>query len=184
MREKAKRYPKRTIGQSFDQSGPVVYYRDVRSTHSVLRGQCSETGKDLVRVCVRCLPHQTISEILGEVFMGKLLKNALARQAKLTSGGTAKDADFQKRFPLLYEYLTTAEIDGVARPLSKISVFTDGGLWKGALNDAGTNATMWVTAESFDGVLIALEASASSDEPNWRPWTSDWKARPKRSKGA
>jgi len=86
------------------------------------------------------------------------------------------DATFEKRFPRIFEYMTLLHFDdGTARELSKVSLFVENGKFKAALNDHAERCSLYVAADSVDGVLKALEASLGQENPEWRAWNHNTK---------
>lgn len=80
------------------------------------------------------------------------------------------DAAFVERFPVLYEYLTRDKYeDGKPRQTATISLMIEDGAAKGCLNDRDCSRSVWVTSDSPQSILSALEAALSADvEPDWR----------------
>lgn len=86
------------------------------------------------------------------------------------------DPQFEKRFPRVWEYLTLLHFDdGSARELSKLSIFVENGKFKVALNDAAEKASLYVSGDTVDGVLKALESTLGHDNPEWRAWNQNTK---------
>lgn len=83
--------------------------------------------------------------------------------------------DLAHEFPLLREYLcTTRWDDGKPRQTATLLLVTEMGAWKACLNDRACSRSLWVTAESYQGVLRAVEDALGSATPGWRPvqkWT-------------
>jgi hypothetical protein len=104
--------------------------------------------------------------------MMSFVKKARVKQATTVKGVEAKDPVFLRRCPALHEFLTLTAVDGVARATSSISLFADGGRWKASLADKDAEASLYVTADSVDGLLDALEEAAKDPDADWRVWRS------------
>lgn len=86
-------------------------------------------------------------------------------------GDTPNDPIFRSRFPTIWEYMTTARYDsGESRELSTLMVLFEHGQAKCCLNDRAEHRSMWVSAESFEGALKALEASLEAETGTWKQY--------------
>lgn len=75
----------------------------------------------------------------------------------------------EESYPTLAEYLCdTAWEDGKPREVATLLVVTELGAWKACVNDRACARSLWVSAESFAGVLEATEAALCSLSPGWR----------------
>lgn len=82
-----------------------------------------------------------------------------------------RDEQFIKKFPTVYEYLVTSKWDdGSERESSTLSVFVEDGMLKIALNDRDQHRSLYVSAETLQGALAALEKAVSGSMPEWRSW--------------
>jgi hypothetical protein len=71
-------------------------------------------------------------------------------------------------YPALSEHLCrTRDDDGQPRQTCSLTIFGAAGGFRGFLNDRDTGAAIAVTADTFTGLLAALEADLQSDRPNW-----------------
>lgn len=85
-------------------------------------------------------------------------------------------------WPHLLEYLTVAKYpDGSAREVSSLIILADGTGWRGCLSDKDNGRTMWKTAITVEGLLLALEAAVAEDDPSqWRQSAAaKWKGKKK-----
>lgn len=90
-------------------------------------------------------------------------------------GVAATDATMSRQLPLIFEYLTCARWDdGGERQTATLMVLAEQGTWKGCLNDRDGSRSCWVAADTFTGVLEALERAL-------RNGTADWRVRPPES---
>lgn len=90
-------------------------------------------------------------------------------------GTPAAEADtaFAKSWPTLHAFLTeTAWEDGSPRETAKLSVWCEGGYWKGAINDQDAEASAYTSKTSFKAVLDSLEKGLVNDSLDWRKWTN------------
>lgn len=73
-------------------------------------------------------------------------------------------------WPHLLEYLTETKYpDGSAREPSALIIVADGTGWRGCVSDKDNARTLWKTADSVEGLLLALEEALASDDPTvWR----------------
>lgn len=85
-----------------------------------------------------------------------------------TGGGPGvEDA---KSWPTLVEYLTvTAYPDGQPRVPSALVIVADASGWRGCLSDKDNQRSLWKVSPTLEGLLLALEEAAASDDPGqWR----------------
>lgn len=84
-------------------------------------------------------------------------------------GGGPGVAD-AKTWPTLVEYLTaTVYPDGSVRVPSALVVVADSSGWRGCLSDKDNQRCLWKVADTLEGLLLALEEAAASDDPGaWR----------------
>jgi len=76
---------------------------------------------------------------------------------------------FQTRFPALVEYLTVDKWDdGKPRETATISLFIDAGALKACFNDRALSRNAFVTGDSVEGILDALEAGLVNETLDWR----------------
>lgn len=89
--------------------------------------------------------------------------------------GRASDASMGKSFPNLVEQLTEDRWeDGTAREVATLLVLCEDGAWKACLSDRAMQRKAWVSAQSFMGLLGALETGLEGEGLAWRkavPWT-------------
>lgn len=84
-----------------------------------------------------------------------------------------EDSAFAKSWPTLHAFLTeTAWEDGSPRETAKISVWCEGGYWKGAINDQDREMSAYTSKTTFKGVLDSLEKGLVNDTLDWRRWTT------------
>lgn len=91
-------------------------------------------------------------------------------RAELTAGAReAIASDLSKRWPTLWEYLSSAKWDdGSVRETSTLMLLVDEGRLKGCLNDRALERSCWVAADSLMGLLESLEAALESGGTDWR----------------
>lgn len=91
----------------------------------------------------------------------------------------ATDGEWMQDFPALHEYLTAVrDVDGKSRRTSTLTLFADGGSWKGFLNERALGCSLCATGSTIADVLSALEVMLEGDSPPWR-----WEERPGRPGG-
>lgn len=95
---------------------------------------------------------------------------ALSSRVPNGTGAGALDAALASSCPALHEFLTLRVLpDGKARTPSTLLLFAEGGLWKACLNERDQAVNLWATAETFQGLLLELEARLTADHVEWRP---------------
>lgn len=86
-------------------------------------------------------------------------------------GGLNPDSPSCKRFPGLSEFLgATIYPDGTDRIPGTIALFVAEGKWKAALNDRDQEMSLYVSGDSPQSVLEALEKQLTKEEADWRSW--------------
>lgn len=71
--------------------------------------------------------------------------------------------------PATWEYLTLeTHDDGESRELSMMLVLVEDGRFKVALQDREEGRSLWVTADTLDGALEALETALQDGRGDWR----------------
>lgn len=95
------------------------------------------------------------------------------------AGERAVDADLASRYPALHEHLTLDWLEGSIRQTSTLTLFVDGGRWKGSLSDRDNRLVLFVSGDGFDAVLGAMERAIRDGTGDWRE-QRDWKAKSKR----
>jgi len=83
-------------------------------------------------------------------------------------GPEAVDSAFEADWPALHEHLTLDWCEGKRRTTSTLTVFVDAGRWKGSLRDRDNGLVLFVSADSFLGVLGSLERAVVSGDGDWR----------------
>jgi hypothetical protein len=87
--------------------------------------------------------------------------------------GSFVDADFQKGYPALTEYLTVPQYpDGSPRALATLTLFREDGLWKACLNEKDQGLVLFVAEGRFNVLLEALELLLQEEHPPWRKSTA------------
>lgn len=88
------------------------------------------------------------------------------------AGDGSGDPDFAGQYPALYEYLSLSEFpEGGRRETATLMVLMEDGLYKACLNDRANDRSAWVSGDTFDRVLIRLEAILATDTAEWRKRT-------------
>lgn len=87
-----------------------------------------------------------------------------------TPGGGGPGVSDVKTWPTLVEYLTTTTYpDGQPRVPSALVIVADSNGWRGCLSDKDNARSLWKTSDALEGLLLALEEAAASDDPSaWR----------------
>jgi hypothetical protein len=102
------------------------------------------------------------------------MENDAMKKPDLKVNGAKKepllnDSDFTAMLPNLCEYLITTQYeDGTTRQTSTLLIFVDEGVLKLCLNDREVGRTCFVTAETFEAALKALDSGLKDDTVDWR----------------
>lgn len=81
----------------------------------------------------------------------------------------AFDAAFRSSYPTLFDFLSLQGMGGKARKTGTLTVFLADGKFKGSLNDREESYTGFASADSFTGLLEALDKGLKSGHLDWRP---------------
>lgn len=73
-----------------------------------------------------------------------------------------------KRFPALFEFLTTTLVDGRKREPSSLILFVEDGYPKVCLSDRDASRVCFTTAGGFLEALEDLEANLQAGQVDWR----------------
>lgn len=97
-------------------------------------------------------------------------KPSPGKSTAVASGGFS-DSVFKAAYPLLYEHMadTTWE-GGGSRETSTVVVRIEAGRFNVCLNDREAKASLYVTSDTVEEGLQALEAMLASDNADFRPW--------------
>lgn len=95
---------------------------------------------------------------------------ARSPQSSVPSGEyAAYDEDFRSRFESVHDWMTClVDADRVKRQTSSVSLFVDDGKWKGVINDKDAGRSLFVSADTLEGVWEALEAHLATGGGDWR----------------
>lgn len=121
-----------------------------------------------------------VAEALRRELVVALRKITQQPGSPAQSGPGASDAE---QWPNLWEHLTaTTYPDGSPRQTSAVIVVADASGWRGCVSDKDNGRTLWRTADSVEGLLLALEEALAADDPTaWRQAGGGFKNRRKRS---
>ena len=100
--------------------------------------------------------------------MSKFVKTLDRKAIEAAKRASADDPEFARLYPAVAEYLTLTSLGKEAREPSRLSVFTEDGVFKAFLNDPHTGRYVCVSAKTFTGVLEALEGPLQAGEADWR----------------
>lgn len=78
-------------------------------------------------------------------------------------------------WPSLMEFLSSTSLEGGGkRRTGTLLISTGQGIWTGKLKDFDSDVYAFVTSETLDGLLDALERVCSTGEADWRKEQKDW----------
>lgn len=127
------------------------------------------TGNTLRTVLMRGVMVGDLETMAWEETLMSFLEKSRPKTVERGMSVRPADDDFKRRYPALHEYLTAdAYPDGSPRKTSTVNVFVDQDGWKASLKDRDRELILFVTDRSFLGLLEALEAMVTSDNPAWR----------------
>lgn len=96
-------------------------------------------------------------------------KPAAAVDGNTTGGSVPVDADFAKRFPVIWEFISCPTYeDGTARELASLIFFCEGGAVKCCLSDKDASRVCFFAADTFQDCLRGLEKALATDKADWR----------------
>lgn len=152
--------------------GPLVIRQVFFADGEYWRAYDRET-QQLVKELIFLMPKRWVPEedgIRWERCMASFIEKALAARAKIKKGGKRGPEKALAEFPALVEFLTVDKLpNGSARTPSALSLSMDDGVCKGCLKERDEGLILWASADTFQGVLEALEAQLTSEAPDWRP---------------
>jgi len=129
----------------------------------------SWSGRTLCDVLVLVNQHSYRDNYSWSVFMAGLLKAALEGAKKDGKKAKTLDKDVSQVAPTLHAFLTQGEDDdGKERQVSTLLVFAEEGVWKACLSERDHDLTLWASAETFWGLLEALEGRLTESPVEWR----------------
>lgn len=86
-------------------------------------------------------------------------------------GGDFPDEKWKTGLPTLVEYMTSEKWDdGKERELSSVAIKFQDGLVLAVLNDPEMRRGLYVTGDTVEKALKALERNASDPKADWRQW--------------
>lgn len=148
-------------------SGPVHWHS---AGNTVLVYQYAEDSKDLAlwEVWTFRTDLPVVTEKRIKAIMSFLSKKPPANAGKTNTA--VGDKDWQKRWPALWEYLTSPSYgpDGPPRKLATISLFLGTQGLTACCNDRDNARACFGTASTLLGALDALEGMVKSDDTVWK----------------
>lgn len=161
-----------------ESAGPVTFRAEAwrRDRGILIRIQRLDTWETVESFLAS---HASYERTFGEEWMGKLqayLKKLSSQTAKAGKPAGPADPEFEKQYPLVYALLTDDDAgDGKKRTLSKVSLWREPGGFKASITEPDRSVSCFVTSLTLQGLLGALEARLTSDEPDvWRPWSGNY----------
>jgi len=80
----------------------------------------------------------------------------------------ASDPEFKRKWPTLSDFLTLTGWSGKQRKSGTLLLFCEDGKWKSCVNDRDGGHYAFCSADSFWGLLDALEGSLKGGGLDWR----------------
>lgn len=140
--------------------GPDYWYVSVthRFTKLVVRSYWGHTER--LRFASRSEITRGLEDMLRKITAEERVKRSSVRP---------DDADMQKRFPNVFEYLVADTYpDGQVRQRSTVMLIVDADMVKLCLNDKDNGQSLWVSGTSLANALKALEAAVTCPTTVWR----------------
>lgn len=102
-------------------------------------------------------------------YVAKFIRRLEQRQAAGGASPEAADSVLSASYPALAEHLCVETVDDQRRVTSTLTISTDRGRWQGCLRDRDNGVVLWVSSDSFSGVLDAVERRLDGTvEGDWR----------------
>lgn len=100
----------------------------------------------------------------------KMLKPIRPTGGPESTGNAKTDGFLVSRCPRLLEFLTLTEWphNGERRVTGSLMVFVESGRWKGTLKDRDGGNVVFLTSDTFLGLLEAFETGLEAEELGWR----------------
>lgn len=114
------------------------------------------------------------------------LQEYLKRMAAQTAASGKKtgpsDPAWAKRYPLLYALMTDDDAGGgKTRARSKVTLWMEPQAFKASVSEPDGSVSAYCSHPTLEGLLDALEARLTSDEPDvWVPWSGNYRKGKKR----
>jgi len=87
--------------------------------------------------------------------------------------GQVSDKEFKQKYPTIVEWMTDLCYDDKSpREASKVSIWIEDGRCKLSFSDPTPRRSCYLTAESFEDALQALEDGLKADSLDWRGWNA------------
>ena len=169
-------------------NGGAIYDREVAAKHLALTdgrhiyvGWHRFSGLPLCSWVIEGEDWEAMEAEIEGGLMSKFLKRLKEAVARPGNAPAATDAEWQKLYPAIVEYMTLVmDDDKQQRQTSTLLLFAEGRVWKACLGDRETELSLWASGESVAELLEALEAMLESSTPGWR---SKGKRIPKKGEG-
>lgn len=159
----------RVIYYEVDLDSRLVVRATVKKRYRILESFLSPTWSPVHRMIVRRKFDREAHDSLFMEMKMKFIKASLARAAGMGPDAPPRDPDFANQHPALCEFMTLTRVDAkTVRKTATLNVFFEQGVFKAFLNDRETRKSLCVVSDTFLGLLVALEASITSDDPGWR----------------
>lgn len=87
----------------------------------------------------------------------------------------ARDDDFRRSYPILFDFLTLNGLGGKAREVGTLLLFAQDGKWKAMLNDKDGGNIAFHAADTVESLLGALDRGLKQGTLDWRESKKSWK---------
>jgi len=95
----------------------------------------------------------------------------------------SQDPAWEAKYPAIYEYIVRLKMpDGSKRTTSTLTVSLYDGAFRACLNDRHNGYSLFVTCDTVEGSIEALEAALKAARPAWRK--NDWQPNGPARKGS
>ena len=104
---------------------------------------------------------------------GPYVKKPITPTENKKAKGQVTDKEFKAKYPTIVEWMTDLIYDDKSpREGSKISIWVEDGRCKVSFSDPTPRRSCYLTADSFEDALQALEEGLKADSLDWRAWNA------------
>lgn len=85
------------------------------------------------------------------------------------TGAAPPDSDFEKKYPLLWQFLTETRWDEkTPRETGSVLIFVQEGVWKAMVKDKDSGEIAFVSKNTFKTLMEAIERGFVEEKLDWR----------------
>lgn len=156
-----------TIEQDGNTLAVVRVYQNLHAVSATLAK--TQWGKEECVVFIPMLSSSAEEEVsLRKLAMASALSQLYKRMEGKVVGKTASDPSFEGDYPGVYDFLALVELEGKSREPGTITLMCQDGRFKASMQDKETKHYCFVSADTFMGLLEAMEGALTNPEHEWR----------------